>query len=117
MRATSYSAIREFPELASEELVPLSRLGEHFPVPISRPSIERLWRKGRLGVRLETIFLNGKRYSSVQAIARFVEQTQRTGDEAPAAPTPSMSKRDLDAARQKFNMPPAGKNGFAVENN
>ena len=97
MRAV-HSTIREFPELAGETLVPLSKLGEHFPVPISRPSIERLWRKGRLGVRLETIFLNGKRYSSVEALTRFIEQTQRTGDELTATP-------------------PTGKNGFAVENN
>ena len=115
MRAV-YS-VKEYPELASETLVPLSKLGEHFPVPISRPSIERLWRKGRLGVRLETIFLNGKRYSSVQAIARFIEQTQRTGDDAPAAPVPTMPKRDLEAGRKKYNLPPAGKDGIAVENN
>lgn len=113
----SYSTIREYPELASETLVPLSKLSEHFPVPISRPSIERLWRRGRLGVRLETIFLNGRRYSSVEAIARYIEQTQRTGDEVPAAPVHAMPKRDLEAARQKYNLPPAGRNGVEVGNN
>ena len=109
--------LREFSQLASETLVPLSKLGEYFPVTISRPSIERLWRKGRLGVRLETIFLNGRRYTSVEALSRYIEQTQRTGDDIPASPTLSMSKRDLDAARQKYNLPPAGRNGVAYENN
>lgn len=116
MKAT-FSTIREYPELASETLVPLAKLGDYFPVPISRPSIERLWRKGRLGVRLETIFLNGRRYSSVEAIARYIERTQRTSDEVPSVPTPSMPKRDLEAGRKKYNLPLAGKNGVAAENN
>ena len=109
------SNIREYPALANETLVPLSKLGEYYPVPISRPSIERLWRKGRFGIRLETIFLNGRRYSSIQAIERYIERTQRTGDEAPSVPTASMPKRDLDAARQKYNLPVAGKDGVAAE--
>jgi len=109
------STIREFPELANETLVPLAKLSEHYPVPISRPSGERAWRKGRLGFRLETIYLNGRRYTSIEAINRFINRTQRTGDEIPAVPTPSMSKSDLAATRKKFNLPPSGKNGIADE--
>jgi hypothetical protein len=112
-----HSDIREFPELAKETLVPLAKLGEHYPVPISRPSSERLWRKGRFGIRLETIFLNGKRYTSVEAINRYINRTQRTGDEVTSVAIPSMSKRDLDTARQKFNMPQPGRDGTAGGNN
>jgi hypothetical protein len=111
------TSIREFPELVKETLVPLGNLDEHYPVPISRPSAERAWRKGRFGVRLETIFLNGKRYTSIEAISRYINRTQRTGDEIPSAQTPSMSKRDIVAARKKYNLPPSGKNGVADENN
>jgi len=106
------STIREFPELANETLVPLAKLSEHYPVPMSRPSSERAWRRGRFGIRLETIFLNGRRYTSVEAIERYVTRTQRTGDEIHSAPVPSMSRRDLNVARKKFNTPNPGKDGI-----
>ena len=109
------STIREFPELANETLVPLAKLSEHYPVPISRPSSERAWRKGRLGIRLETIYLNGKRYTSVEAINRYITRTQRTGNDAPTVPMSSMSSHDLDSKRKKFNTPVPGKNGVAAE--
>ena len=107
--------VREYPELANETLIPLAKLSEVFPVPISRPSIERAWRKGRLGVKLETIFLNGRRYSSVQAVSRFIIATQRTGEDISAAPTPIMPKCDIAAARKKYNLPTAGRNGNPAE--
>ena len=111
------STIREFPELANEQLVLLANINDHYPVPISRPSAERAWRHGCRGVRLETVYLNGRRYTSVEAINRYINQTQRTGEAEPSnKPTPSgMSQRDLEAARRKFNMPVAGKDGVAVD--
>lgn len=112
---TIHSTIQEFPELQDETLVSLAEACQRFPVPVSRPTLERLWRHGCRGVRLETIFLIGRRYTSVEAIRRYVERTQRTGDELPDAPVnPAMPKRDLEAGRKRFNLPPAGKNGVAA---
>ena len=107
------NTIKEFPGLINEELVPLAKMSEHYPVPISRPSSERAWRKGRLGIRLETVFLNGKRYTSIEAIHRYIHQTQRTGNDPPPVPEPSMSACDLDAARKKFGTPNPGRGGIA----
>lgn len=109
------TSIREFPELVDETLVPLSKMSEHYPVEISRPSAERAWRHGCRGVRLETVYLNGKRYTSVEAISRYVTRTQRTGDESSAVLAPSMSNCHIVAARKKHNLPPAGKDGVAYE--
>jgi len=70
--------IKEYVNLASEELIPLSKAGDYFPVKLSRPSVERLWRRGCRGVLLETIFICNRRYTSRQVIARHIERTQRT---------------------------------------
>ena len=109
------SNIKEFPELVNETLVLLSKMGEHYPVKFSRPSAERAWRHGCRGVRLETIYLNGRRYTTVEAIKRYINRTQRTGDDPPAEPTPSMSKKEIDIARQKYRLPAAGKDGIAAD--
>ena len=109
--------IYEYPALLDETLVSLAEACKCFPVPISRPSVERLWRRGQRGVVLRTVFLVGRRYTSIEEIKRFVIATQRVGGEVTATPPSSMSKRDLDAARQKYNLPLAGRNGAASENN
>ena len=60
-----------------EQLIPITRIAEH----------ERLWPKGRTphrdtisrwarlgcrGVRLESVLLGGRRYTSLEAIERFI---------------------------------------------
>jgi hypothetical protein len=65
----------------------IDRTREHL-IPIGRvPDLEQLWpegksphpetvarwaRKGCRGVRLETVLLGGRRYSSVEAVNRFI---------------------------------------------
>ena len=105
----------EYPELLDETLVSLNEACKCFPVSVSRPSIERLWRRGQRGIVLKTVFLVGRRYTSTEEIKRFLVATQRTGDGTPAVPTPSISNRDIVAARKKHNLPTAGKNGIADE--
>lgn len=106
---------QEYPELIDETLVSLSEACKHFPVPVSRPSVERLWRRGQRGVVLRTIFLVGRRYTSIEEIRRFIIASQRTGDAVPAEPTPTMTKKEIDEARKKYKLPPAGRNGVAVD--
>lgn len=106
--------IREYSELADETLVSLGEACKRFPIPVSRPTVERLWRYGQRGVRLETIFLIGRRWTSIEAIRRFIERTQSTGEGNPAEPKPTLPKRDLEAGRKKFNLPEAGRNGQPV---
>ena len=108
--------VREYVELVRETLVSISEAIHRFPVKTSRPSVERYIRRGVRGIRLKTCYLGGRRWTSIEEIERFIAATQRSGDETHAVPTiPPMSNRDLDIARKKFNMPPAGKNGVADE--
>jgi hypothetical protein len=99
-----------------ETLVILAEACTQFPVPISRPSIERLWRRGSRGIVLRTIFLVGRRYTSLEEIKRFIVATQHGGEDVPTAPISVMPKRNLEAARLKFNLPSPGKNGDEAEN-
>ncbi len=108
-------SIKEYIELADETLVSLADACNRFPVPVSRPTIERLWRRGQRGVLLRTIFLVGRRYTSLEEIRRFCEAIQNTGDDLPeATPVSTMPKRDLEAGRKKHNLPKAGRNGVAT---
>jgi hypothetical protein len=60
----------------TETLIPISEAPAH--VPGSRPHLATIWRwiqRGVRGVNLETVLVGGKRYTSAEAIARFVEET------------------------------------------
>jgi hypothetical protein len=59
-----------------ERLIPIARVAEHgLPWPEGRAphpeTICRWARRGCRGVRLETVVLGGRRYSSLEAVERF----------------------------------------------
>ncbi len=60
---------------ANETLIPISKAPAHIP---SRPHVATVWRwikNGVRGVTLDTIVIGGKRYTSREAIQRFMEAT------------------------------------------
>jgi hypothetical protein len=61
-------------ELLDETIVDIAEATQYFPVKISKPSIERYIRQGKRGVRLESILLVNQRFTSVEAIGRFVRR-------------------------------------------
>lgn len=74
-----------------------------------RPHASTIWRwhrRGVKGVRLETVLIGGRRYTSREALARFSERVTAAADGTGAAPsTPkararalAQAERDLDAA-------------------
>jgi len=66
-----------------EELIPFQQAGHRIP---GRPSIAALhrWRlNGVRGARLETLLVGGKRFTSAEAIRRFIESQNRDGSPAP----------------------------------
>lgn len=101
-------AIEENPALADETLIPMQDACDAFPVKVSQACLQRMIRKGTRGVRLETIFIANRRYTSREAIRRFIERTQNTSPET-ERPLPSrpatMTPKELEAARKKFNLP------------
>jgi hypothetical protein len=62
-----------------EDLISIAQAAKSLP---TRPSVRTVWRwiqKGCRGVKLETVAIGGRRYTSRQAIGRFI--AERTTDE------------------------------------
>ena len=97
--------IFDSPALLEETLVPLTAACKYFPVKCSRTSIERWARKGSREATLETILLAGRRYTSREAIKRFVRSQLKTEAERPAPARGIMSKKDVEAATRRFGLP------------
>ena len=64
--------ILDSPEILDESLVSLTEACHCFPVRCSRPAIERWIRHGSRGIVLESVLVCGKRYTSHEAIDRFI---------------------------------------------
>lgn len=88
-------------DLASEQVIPLTQAARLLP---SRPSTATLWRwmqKGARGRKLETCIIGGRRYTSVEALQRFTEQT---GDDQPhvTVRTPAQRERAIQKAEKEL---------------
>ena len=100
-------------DIHSESIIPVSEIRSHVPRNPRTGKKAHLatgWRwikRGCRGVKLETVLIGGKRYSSLEALQRFVERTTAAADgtSTVTASTPSARKkahekasRELDAA-------------------
>lgn len=72
------------------------------PNGIAEATMARYIQKGIGGVKLETIKIGGRRYTSKEAIARFI--AAQNADDAPAAPviTASQRRKQSEAARTEL---------------
>ena len=70
--------ILDSPGILDETLLPISDACKHFPVPCSRQAVERWLRTGSRGIVLESVSICGRRYTSRQAIERFIRNQLRT---------------------------------------
>lgn len=88
-------------ELASEKLVPISAAGQKFPHPVGRTALERWMRHGVRGVRLESIQIGNRRFTSEEAIQRFI---CRTNEQRHANSKVRMSSRELHLKKQELGL-------------
>jgi len=94
----------ENPQLLEESLIPMSTAGRHFPACVQRSTVERWVRRGVNGIKLETVRVGGKRFTTHEAITRFLHAQQSQGPQT-AAPKPAMTKAELEAGRRRFSLP------------
>jgi hypothetical protein len=89
-------------DVENETLLTPHQACKEFPGGISLPTF---WRyvgpKGVRGARLESIVCGGKRWTSVEAISRFIASQNPDQSPAPAI-TPAQRKRQAEAARQEL---------------
>jgi hypothetical protein len=90
----------------SEQLLTLSAAARDLPGPSGRGlHVSTLWRwmqRGIRGVRLETCMIGGTRYTSREALERFVARTTAAADDAvPTIRTPKQ-QRSIEAAEREL---------------
>jgi hypothetical protein len=92
-------------DLKTESLLAVTTVPAELP---DRPHISTIWRwinRGCRGVRLETILIGGKRYTSLEALQRFVEATTVAAERSPAntAVTAPSRRRDIGKANSELD--------------
>jgi hypothetical protein len=97
--------ILDSPELLEEDLLSLTAACKEFPEKRSRPALERYVRKGVRGIVLETVYFCGKRYTSRQAIERFIRNQLQTEPERAEPKINRKSKKEIDEASKRFGLP------------
>lgn len=92
-------------DYSNEDIFPLSRGTARLR---TRPSTATLWRwhsKGLRGVRLETVVIGGRRYTSTRVIDRFlVAINQNVSGATPREATTSRCREKNDAAARASHL-------------
>jgi hypothetical protein len=96
-------------DIKAETVIPIAEAPKHFPGHPNVSSIYRWFGKGSRGARLETIVVGAKRYTSVEAIGRFIEATtaNSVGASSPA-PRPTTRQRRAAIKRAEADLAKAG---------
>lgn len=76
--------------LMSETLLPLAEAGRSLPPKPGPSTLWRWHRRGISGVKLETVVIGGRRYTSQEALRRFVDATTAARESSPKT-TPDRS--------------------------
>ncbi len=96
-------------DIHSERVIAISEAPQHFP---GRPNISSIYRwfgKGCRGARLETIVVGAKRFTSVEAIQRFIERTTANSPGASLPPSrPTTRQREAAIRRTERELARAG---------
>lgn len=103
------------PDFSSETACPLKQAAKLFPHP---PSLQTLWRwasRGVRGVTLETFRQGGKRFTTREAVDRFLHACNKPGVCAsPRTPSTRETERTLIAAGIACRKP-AGRSASQAE--
>lgn len=90
-------------DISSEQLLTFTAATKLLP---ERPNVATLWRwrtAGCRGVRLETVLVGGKRYTSAEALQRFVDSVTAAADGVDAKPaTNRHRKASVDRAEKEL---------------
>ena len=90
-------------DLSAEIPISLREAAQQAPVPPHQSTLDRWWRRGVRGVRLETFLVGGRRFTTRAAMLRFIEATTAaslSGEVAKTKPASSPCQRADRAANQ-----------------
>lgn len=97
--------IFDSPALLEESLVSLTEAPTHMRVPCSQATLQRYMRRGSRDAILESVLICGRRYTSKEAIERFLRGQLKVEHDRPAPVRGSKTKKEIDAAARRFGLP------------
>ena len=87
-------------DIESERLVPIRQAPKHIP---GRPHLSAVYRwMQRSNNPLESILVGGRRWTSVEAIHRFIGNSNPTAATT-TIPTPARREREIEAAERRLD--------------
>ena len=95
-----------------ETLLPIAEAHEAFPVEVSKKWVEKMIRTGTRGTTLESILIGTRRYTSKEAIRRFITRTQGVPKSKQKVPTVRVDQDRIEKLRKQFNLPASGDDGL-----
>ncbi len=96
-------------DIRSETVIPIGQAPKHFPGRPNVSSVYRWFTKGSRGAKLETLVCGAKRYTSLQAIERFIEATTANSPGAVVPPSrPTSRQREAAIRRAERELEQAG---------
>lgn len=94
-------------DIATETVIPIAEAPQHIP---GRPSLATVWRwvlNGTRAGKLESFLIGGRRFTSVEAIQRFAEQSTAAAD-GHTPPIRTSKQRDRAIAAAEAELEAAG---------
>lgn len=82
-------------DVYQEDVFPIKKSPAEIPGRPHISTVIRWWQRGVRGVHLETILIGGIRYTSRQAIQRFIEATTTAADGEKNTRAPTNQRRDV----------------------
>lgn len=86
-------------DITTENMIPFPDAPKHIPGRPHIATVNRFRLRGSHGVKLETVKVGGRRFTSLEAIQRFVDAVTAAADGRPAtitAPPSTRRQRELD---------------------
>ena len=90
-------------DVHGESLIPIQKASGHIPGRPHLATVHRWFMHGlRGGIKLETVLVGGRRFTSREAIQRFVDRLSGDRGDAVSARTPRQRERAADKANQEL---------------
>jgi hypothetical protein len=89
--------MRDQHDLANEKLLTIPEAAQCVPGERGKRGVSTLWRwiaKGARGVKLESVLIGGKRYTSEEALARFIARVTSAADRRKQAAAVAGGRQD-----------------------
>ena len=89
-------------DIATETVIPIAEAPQHIP---GRPSLATVWRwvlNGTRAGKLESFLIGGRRFTSLESIQRFAQQSTvaAAGDAPPPVRTSAQRERAIERAER-----------------